>query len=121
MSVALWAGIGLLGGVGAVARVVLDDVVTRRVAATLPVGILAVNLLGALLLGLVAGVAVDDDADRLLATGLLGSLTTFSTWMLQTRQLGEDGRRAEAAINVSVSLALGLAMFWLGRELGMAA
>ena len=110
MSPALLLGIGALGGIGAVLRVA----VARRVGG--PKGTLVVNLTGAFALGVLVGAAVSDDAERLLATGLLGAYTTFSAWMLDTHRLG---RRAGAA-NVAVSLALGLLAVWAGRELGAA-
>lgn len=120
MSAIVLLGVGLLGGLGAVARVVLDDVVTRRVGSAFPCGILAVNVSGALLLGAVVGATLSDDADRLLATALLGSFTTFSAWMAQTQRLAQAGRRDLAVLNVALSLVLGLAAAWLGREVGMA-
>jgi len=118
MSAPVLLAIGLLGGAGAVARVVLDRAITRRAASDLPLGILAVNLSGALLLGLLAGAGLHGDAGRLLGAGLLGAYTTFSTWMLQTLRLAQDGRRGLAALNIVASLVLGLGAVWLGRRLG---
>ena len=67
---------------------------------------------------MLVGAAAGDDAPRLLAAGLLGAYTTFSTWMLETERLAAGGRRRAAAANIAVSLALGLLAVWLGRELG---
>ena len=111
----LLIGIGLLGGVGAVARFLLDGAVTARAGAAFPWGTLAVNLSGAFALGLLVGVA--DDTYRLLGTGLLGAYTTFSTWMLESHRLGEDGRLRLGALNFVLSLAAGVAAVWLGRHL----
>jgi CrcB protein len=110
-------GIAVLGGVGALARFLLDGAVAERARGELPVGTLAVNVTGALALGLVAGAALHGDALRLVATGLLGSYTTFSTWMLESHRLGEDGAFAPMALNVGLSLAAGVAAVWLGRTL----
>jgi CrcB protein len=121
MSVALVAvGIGLLGGVGAVARFLLDGAVSARVAGAFPFGTLAVNISGSFLLGLVVGAALSGDAYRLVATGAIGAFTTFSTWMFESHRLAEDGALGAAAVNVAGSLVLGVAAAWLGRELGMA-
>jgi len=120
MSAPILVAVGLRGGAGAVARVVLDAAITRRTKSPFPLGILAVNLSGALLLGLLAGAALDGDADTLIGGGLLGAYTTFSTWMLQTDDLARRGHRGLAALNVVASLALGLAAVWLGRQLGSA-
>jgi CrcB protein len=111
-------GVGLLGGAGAVARFLLDGAVASRVASAFPFGTLAVNLVGALALGVLHGAGVDGDALRLAGTGLLGAYTTFSTWMLESHRLGEDGRLRVGVANLLVSLALGLACVCLGDRLG---
>jgi fluoride exporter len=116
MSVALVLGIGVIGGAGAIARFLLDGAVSQRVGGRFPWGTLAVNASGSFLLGVVAG-AVDGDAYRLLATGLLGAYTTFSTWMLESHRLGEDGRLRLGAANFALSLAVGIAAVWIGRQL----
>ena len=92
MSLAVLAGVGLLGGVGALARLLLDRAVSLRVGGRLPWGTLAVNLTGALALGVLVGAAVSGDALRLAGTGLLGAYTTFSTWMLESHREAEEGR-----------------------------
>lgn len=126
MSAGMLVAIGLLGGAGSVARFVLDRAISGRGARAggdrpaFPAGTLAVNLSGALLLGLLVGLAPDGDTLRLLGAGLLGAYTTFSTWMLETERLAAGGRRRAAAANVAVSLGLGLLAIWLGRELGRA-
>jgi CrcB protein len=121
MSAPLLLAVGILGGVGAVARFLVDAATTaraRRGARRFPLGILAVNLSGAFLLGVVVGAAVRDDRYTLIATGLLGSYTTFSTWVFDSDRLARDGRRTAAALYLGASLALGLLAVWLGRELG---
>ena len=118
MSVLTWAGVALLGGAGAVARFVVDGAVAGRFDRDLPVGTLAVNLSGAFLLGLVAGLALTGDALLLVGTATLGSYTTFSTWMLETQRLVEEGESRHAAINIVLSLAAGIAAAALGRVIG---
>ena len=119
MSAGLWLAVGLLGGAGAVARFLLDSAVSRRVGRAFPSGILAVNLSGAFALGVLFGVAPGSDAYTLLAGGLLGSYTTFSTWVADSHRLWSDGRRGLAAANLVGSLVLGLAAVWLGRTAGL--
>lgn len=116
--VLLWIGVGALGGVGALARFLLDTVVSERTAARFPYGTLAVNLSGSVLLGLLAGIALRGDALLLAGTALLGSYTTFSTWMYESHRLAEDGHGRALAANLFVSLALGLAGVALGRAIG---
>ena len=117
-AVLLWAGVGLLGGVGAVARFAIGTAVARRVGGWFPYGTLVVNLSGSALLGLVAGVALHGDALTLVGGALLGSYTTFSTWMLDSERLIEDRRGRALAANLVGSLMLGLAAVALGRALG---
>ena len=120
MTAPVVVAVGVLGGLGAVARYLLDGAISRRFPTTFPLGILAVNLSGALLLGVLAGAAVDGDDHTLLAGGLLGAYTTFSTWMLQSQRISEEGASALAALNIVASLLLGLLAVWVGRELGAA-
>jgi CrcB protein len=118
VSVAVLVTIGALGGAGAVARFVLDGAVAERLGRAFPYGTLAVNLTGSFALGVLAGVALDGDAYRMAATGLIGAFTTFSTWALESHRLGEDGRLHLGAVNFAVSLALGILVTWAGRHLG---
>ncbi|MGI8803218.1 MAG: fluoride efflux transporter CrcB [Solirubrobacteraceae bacterium] len=110
--------IGLLGGVGSVARFLLDGAVYRRAGRSFPYGTMVVNLTGSFLLGLLVGVAAGGGAERLLGTGLLGGYTTFSTWALESHRLGEAGRVRLAGLNLAASLLLGLGAAWVGRRLG---
>jgi CrcB protein len=111
-------GIALLGGVGAVGRFLLDGAVSARAGDRFPWGTLAVNLSGALALGVLVGAAVEGDALRLWGTGLLGAYTTFSTWMFESHRLAEDGEGRRSLANLLVGLVLGLAAAWLGRQIG---
>ena len=114
MSAATWIGIGLLGGLGAIARVMLGAAVDARARSAFPWGTLAVNVSGSFALGALVGAGLGGDAYALAATGFLGAFTTFSTWVVDARLLG--GRRG--ASNLAAALALGLLAVWLGRELG---
>ncbi len=118
MSVALWFGVALLGGAGAVARFLVDWRVSLRLGFHFPYGILIVNVSGAFLLGLLFGAAVKGDAYLLAGTAALGSYTTFSTWMLETEELGRRRSHWAAAANIGVSLLAGLGAAALGHALG---
>jgi fluoride exporter len=118
MSAAVWIGVAILGSVGALGRFLLDGWISARGSTGLPLGTLAVNASGALLLGLLTGVALTGNALLLLGSATIGSYTTFSTWMLETHRLGEDGQGKEAVANVLVSIALGIAAAALGRTIG---
>ena len=118
MSALVWVGVALLGGVGACARFLLDGAVASRSPIDFPLGTLVVNLSGAFVLGLFAGIALEGNAALLAGTATVGSYTTFSTWMLETHRLGEEGERAPMAANVVISLAVGISAAALGRAIG---
>jgi CrcB protein len=113
MSAGTWIGIGLLGGLGAVARVMLGAAVDARARRAFPWGTLAVNVSGAFALGALVGAGLGGDGYALAATGFLGAFTTFSTWVVDARLLG--ARLGTA--NLAAALALGLLAAWLGRTL----
>jgi CrcB protein len=113
-------GIGLLGGLGSIARFLLDGGVAGRVGREFPYGTLAVNLSGCFVLGILVGATLSDDAYRLAGTGLVGAFTTFSTWTLESHRLGEDGDPGRGIGNFAVSLVLGVSAAWAGRHLGAA-
>ena len=112
----------LAGGVGAVARFVVDGVVRSRSAATVPLGTAVINVTGSFALGLVTGVvlaAAAPDALRVVVgTGFLGGYTTFSTASFETVRLVEQHRYgAGAAYGLGTIVATtGVAAFglWLG-------
>jgi fluoride exporter len=62
MSTPLWLAVGLLGGVGALGRFLLDAAVSLRLGRQFPLGTLVVNATGALLLGLLVGLGVGGHA-----------------------------------------------------------
>lgn len=118
--VLVWLAVGAIGGAGALARFLLGAFVTQRVSGRFPTGTLAVNLSGSVLLGLLAGLSLHGDALLFAGTALLGSYTTFSTWMFESQRLGEDGHGRLLALNVGGSLVLGLGAVALGHALGVA-
>jgi CrcB protein len=120
VSVALVLAVGVMGGAGALARFLVDNAVSRRMGRRFPFGILAVNLSGTLALGILVALAVDGDIYRLVAGGLIGAYTTFSTWVFDSHRLAGEGRRGLAVANIAGSLVLGLLAVWLGRTAGSA-
>lgn len=120
MSAWTWVGVALLGGLGAIARFVVDGGIGSRVASSFPLGTFVINISGSLLLGLLAGLALSGDALVLAGTATLGSYTTFSTWMLESQRLAEDAEPALALANVLVSLLAGVGAAALGHAIGAA-
>jgi len=117
MTIAVWGGVILVGGIGSVLRLLVDRTVARRLARPFPFGTLTVNISGAALLGFVGGLALSRDAALLIGTAFVGAYTTFSTWMLETQRLGEERQLRTAAANIVFSVALGMAAAQLGQRL----
>ena len=118
MSVWVWIGVGVLGGIGALLRFFLDGLIAARAGRDFPVGTFIINISGATLLGLLVGLGFTGDRLLLAGTATLGSYTTFSTWMLESQRLVEDGELAIAGANIVVSLVVGLGAAALGRLIG---
>ncbi len=117
MSVLVWTGVVLLGGCGAVLRFFADGLVSAG-GRDFPFGTLAVNVSGAVVLGLLTGLTLSPDAALLAGTAVVGSYTTFSTWMLETQRLAEERQLRKVVANIVVSLLLGLLAAALGRLIG---
>jgi CrcB protein len=117
VSVFVWAGVLVLGGLGSVTRFMIDRAVARRVGRSFPFGTLTVNITGAVLLGLITGLALSHHAALLVGTGFVGAYTTFSTWMFETQRLTEERQLWPAVANLGVSVALGVAAAAAGQAI----
>ncbi len=115
MTIAVWAGVLLLGGAGAVLRFLIDRAVARRFAQPFPFGTLTVNLSGAIFLGLFSGLTLSHHVALLAGTAFVGSYTTFSTWMLETQRLAEERQLWLAVANIVVSVLAGVAAALAGQ------
>ena len=118
MTVWIWIAVAVVGGTAAIARFLADREVGRRFGGAFPYGTLVVNLSGSFLLGLVTGLALSADAALIIGTAAIGTYTTFSTWMFETDRLAESGALRTAAVNLVVSIVLGVALAALGRTVG---
>lgn len=123
MSGALLVFLG--AGIGGVARHGVNLAAARAFGLGFPWGTLAVNGLGSLAMGLLAGwlAARADEpwsgpARLLLATGVLGGFTTFSAFSLDAVLLWERGAPGLAAAYVAGSVGLSLGGLVLGLALG---
>lgn len=115
--------VALGGALGGMARLAVGAAVGRRLGTAFPWGTLAVNLSGALAIGLLAGglglplAGAEGHAWLLAVIGLLGGYTTVSSFSLQTLALWQEGRPAAATANVLATLLAGLAAVALGAWL----
>lgn len=110
------------GGVGAAARHVVGLASLRVLGPGFPYGTMIVNVLGSLLMGLLIEWLARRGAPLrpLLATGVLGGFTTFSTFSLDAVALWERGEGGAAALYVAASVALGLGGLIAGLAVGRA-
>ncbi|MHB1538670.1 MAG: fluoride efflux transporter CrcB [Solirubrobacteraceae bacterium] len=118
MSAWVWVAVAVAGGLGTLARFALDAAIGQRIGRDFPFGTLAINLSGALVLGLLAGFAVHGTLLVIAGTATIGSYTTFSTWMFESHRLAEDAEHRRAATNVVVSLLAGFGAALLGHAIG---
>jgi len=108
-----------MGALGALSRWGLGALVQKCVSMDFPLGTMTANLLGCLALGAVTGLSADVLPAHVrvpLATGFLGSFTTFSTFSVESVKLAEQGAWGLLAANVLGSVVLGL----LGAAVGLA-
>ena len=115
--------VGLAGLSGTLCRYWFSGAVVRRYGEALPLGTLAVNLLGCFAAGLLFHFmqerqAFSETARAAVFVGLLGGFTTFSAYGLQTFTLLREGRVGLAALNVVASNLLGLLLVWAGYAAG---
>jgi CrcB protein len=114
------AVVGSGGFLGALARYGLSGLVHRQLpVSTFPYGTLAVNLVGCLVFGVIAGLAESrqmfgPEVRMFALIGVLGGFTTFSTFSYETMAMLRDDEYLRAAANVSAQVILGLALMWLG-------
>jgi CrcB protein len=118
----LIAAVAVGGALGSVARYLIGALVQDRLATALPVGTLAINISGSLLLGFLVRIGLETSAFGpemrfFLTTGFCGGFTTFSTFSYETFRLFEDGEYRTAGLYVIASVVLAL----LGCAIGMGA
>ncbi len=115
--------VGLAGGLGAVARYLVDGTVQDRTRGLFPFGTFTVNVAGSFVLGLVAGLVLrhgySSHWEAIIGTGFCGGLTTWSTAAWETARLADEAGIALATgytlANLCASLAaagLGLLLVW---------
>jgi CrcB protein len=115
--------VGLGGFAGAVSRWLVDGWISERNPTAFPRGTLVINATGSFLLGLLFAWVIErdllpPDVRGPLMIGFLGAYTTFSTFMLESWRLIEDGAWGLALANLGASVALGLVAVLGGLALG---
>ncbi|RJO62155.1 MAG: fluoride efflux transporter CrcB [Dehalococcoidia bacterium] len=121
MVLVLFVGAG--GFLGSIARYLLSGWVQRATQDSwFPYGTMSVNLLGCLVIGILAGLAesrgiLTPNSRAFLLIGVLGGFTTFSSFSYDTASLFSGGRTLAALLNITVQVILGVAATWLSYHL----
>ncbi len=103
----------LAGGVGAVLRYLVSALAARRSEAQeFPWAVLAVNIVGSAMAGVV--LALNPEAEPILLTGFCAALTTYSTFSVETVQLVVAGRVRPAILSVTANVVFGIGAAALG-------
>lgn len=107
----IYVYIGLGGAIGACLRYFLTQECTKLLGKGFPFGTLAVNVVGSFLLGylyswLSAQTNVSDNLKVFVGVGLLGALTTFSTFSYDTFLLLQQGDGLKAVVNIFANVSV---------------
>jgi len=118
-----YIAIALGGAIGACLRYAINEWSLQLLGRSFPFGTLLVNMLGAFIIGLLYGLIITEQIAAtpwrvFIGIGLLGALTTFSTFSLDTFLLLQQGAMVKAVSNVFLNVLVCLTLTWLGIKLG---
>ena len=108
------------GSIGALVRFLISAYLNKIFGATFPVGTLGVNIIGSFLIGflfLYFENIISVNLKAFLITGVLGALTTFSTFSLETILMVENGLYLKALLNIFLNVTFSLIATILGMVL----
>ena len=107
------------GGLGAMSRFILTTALAGKLG-NFPLGTLAANFFGSLLMGLVVGILAGrfESVRLFVAVGFLGGFTTFSSFSAETLALIQNGQIFSATANVIVSVLASLIACAVGLKIG---
>lgn len=114
--------VGVGGGIGSALRYLLQETLHKQIENFEPYGTFVVNILGCLLLGLLAGFAeqeklVNTSMNLLLISGFCGGFTTFSTFAHQGHTLFLSSKPMQAILYIGLSVVVGLIAAYFGYKL----
>jgi fluoride exporter len=117
--------VALGGALGAACRYLVDGWVSALTSAQFPWGTFVINITGSFILGLLFALTVERgvlpaETRAPVMTGFVGAYTTFSTLMLESWRLWEDGAAGLALLNVLGSSGVGIVAVFAGLTLGRA-
>ncbi len=97
------------GAIGATLRLLISTTVNKNLTHSLPLGTLTVNLLGSLIIGMLFAYfhlneSISPHVKTFMITGILGALTTYSTFAIESFFLLEAGEYIQAFLNMALNL-----------------
>ena len=107
MNLSFLLAVGIGGFIGAILRFSSSYYINKLIGASFPFGTLGVNVIGSFLIGFLAlyfEQTIAPNAKALLITGMLGALTTFSTFSLETVLMLQQGLYTKAFFNVALNV-----------------
>ena len=107
------------GGLGAVARYLLQGAVYKISGSSFPYGTITVNVIGCFIIGLLMSgfeerFAINPLLRIFLTIGILGGFTTFSSFSFETIALMKEGQMMSASLNVLASVVMCLMATYAG-------
>ncbi|MGL4654380.1 MAG: fluoride efflux transporter CrcB [Sarcina sp.] len=112
--------VGCGGFIGASLRYLISLWATRGMGPAFPFGTLIVNILGAIIIGFVTEMSlrtsvVSPTMKTFITTGMMGGLTTFSTFSLETMTIFSHGNLGLGSLNIVLNLGLSLVGVVIGQ------
>jgi CrcB protein len=114
-----WVMVAVGGAAGSLARYGVAFSISRWVGNPVPIATALVNVVGCAVAGVLLGLTASQrllltaEQRALLVSGVLGGLTTFSGFGIDTLVLVQEGRGATAVINIVAQVIVGLAVLAL--------
>lgn len=113
--------VALGGSIGAVFRYLISLLMLQVFGSGFPFGTLVVNILGSFLMGVIFALGqvseLSPEIKAFIGVGMLGALTTFSTFSNETLLLMQEGYLVKAVLNVVVNVGVCIFVVYLGQQL----
>ena len=120
MNLSILISVAIGGSIGALMRFLGSFYINKLLGAGFPYGTLGVNIIGSFIIGFLAlyfEQTISPNAKALLITGMLGALTTFSTFSLESVLMLQQGLYSKALLNVLLNVTLAISATIMGMML----
>ena len=120
MNLGILLSVAIGGSIGALMRFLGSFYINKLLGTAFPYGTLGVNIIGSFIIGFLAlyfEQTISPNAKALLITGMLGALTTFSTFSLESVLMLQQGLYSKALLNVLLNVTLAISATIAGMML----